>query len=517
MNHWLVREFFPIRASCHWWYRLTLVVCVTSLQACLLGPDYHKPDSSVPQNWDTMTMQGETTGLLVTVESVPEVSWWQMFENEELNHLIEQALERNHDLRQAGFRVLEARALAQGAGAGLYPNLSVNGSYVRVRRSETFLVSPTSGTAPGFAPPGANFNLWNASLDLRWELDLWGRIRRSQEAFSAEAFASEMNRRAIVLSLISEVGQGYFRLREFDEQLEIAKHNLALQQDSLSIIQARADAGLISDLDVKRAEILVSETAAQVPELRRLRSVQQHQLELLSGVQPNTLALEVKSLRHVVVQPIIPIGLPADLLQRRPDILEVEENLKAANARIGEARAHFFPTMALTGTGGFQTSEFDQWFHWASRNLSVGPSVSLPIFEGYTNVARLEVAETRYHQMLEQYKHTILNAFREVADVLSALQTRQEQLVHQHRQVQASQDARELAEIRYRQGLVTYLDVLDAQRVVLSAELNLVKTQRARLTDMVTLFKAVGGGWEQEPIPIMPSSTPVALFGGQRP
>ena len=319
-----------------------------------------------------------------------------------------------------------------------------------------------------------------------------------KKRFPAEVFASDMNRRGIALSLISDVGQGYFRLRELDEQLEIATHNLELQQDSLAIIKARAEAGLVSDLDVKRAEILVSETAAQVPELRRLRAVQQHQLEWLVGGQPNTLVLEHKLLKAVVVQPTIPIGLPADLLQRRPDIVEVEANLKAANARIGEARAYFFPTVAITGTGGFQTSEFDQWFKWASRNLSVGPSVSLPIFEGYTNIARLEVARSRYQQLLEQYKHTILNAFREVADVLTALQTRQEQLIHQERRVQVSQEARELAEIRYRQGLVTYLDVLDAQRTVLSAELQLVQTQRARLTDMVTLFKAIGGGWEQE-------------------
>lgn len=477
---------------------LAIVSILCGFQGCLLGPDFQRPESAVPSNWKGMTLAGDSSHLPVSIANVPEVSWWQVFQNEELNQLIEQALERNHDLRQAGFRVLEARALAQGAGAGLYPNVSLDGTYTRIRRSETILVAPTGGSASGFAPPGANFDIWNAAVDLRWELDLWGRIRRSQEAFSAEAFASDMNRRAIALSLISEVGQGYFRLRELDEQLEIATRNLALQQDSLSIIQARAEAGLVSDLDVKRAVILVSETAAQLPELRRVRSVQQHQLELLSGVQPNTLALETKPLRNVVVQPTIPIGLPADLLQRRPDILEVEENLKAANARIGEARGYFFPTVALTGTGGFQTSEFDQWFKWASRNLSVGPSVSLPIFEGYTNIARLDVAEARYQQMLEQYRQTVLNAFREVADVLSALQTRQEQLVHQSHQVQAAQDARELAEIRYRQGLVTYLDVLDAQRIVLSAELNLVQTQRARLTDMVTLFKAVGGGWEEE-------------------
>ncbi len=495
MNHRMVYGPFSIRG---WGWRFAMVVLIGGLQACLLGPKYQTPDSSISENWNTMTMTGDVSGLSVSVGSVPEVSWWQVFQNEELNHLIEQALERNHDLRQAGFRVLEARAIAQGAGAGLYPNVSVNGAYTRIRRSETILAAPTGGSAEGFAPPGAKFDLWNAALDLRWELDLWGRLRRSQEAFSAEAFASAENRRGIALSLISDVGQGYFILRELDEQLDIARHNLALQQDSLSIIQAKADAGLVSDLDVKRAEILVSETAAQIPELRRLRSVQQHQLEWLTGAQPNTLAIGIKPLRAVVVQPTIPIGLPADLLQRRPDIVEVEENLKAANARIGEARAYFFPTVALTGTGGFQTSEFDQWFNWASRNLSVGPSVSLPIFEGYTNMARLEVAESQYQQMLEQYKHTILNAFREVADVLTALQTRQEQLIHQQQRVASSQDARDLAEIRYRQGLVTYLDVLDAQRTVLSAELELVQTQRARLTDMVTLFKAIGGGWENE-------------------
>ncbi len=498
MKFLLTQRYGLVQQPVDWIFHLLIVAMIASLPACLMGPDYQVPDSRTPQNWDAMTITGTTSDLSVSVGSVPEAAWWQVFQNEELNHLIEHALERNHDVRQAGLRVLEARALAQGAGAGLYPNMSLDGNYTRVRRSETILAAPAGVSPEGFAPPGANFDIWNTALDLRWELDLWGRIRRSQEAFTAEAFASEMNRRGIALSLMSDVAQGYFRLRELDEQLEIAIRNLALQQDSLSIIKARAEAGLVSDLDVKRAEILVSETAAQVPELRRLRAVQQHQLEWLSGAQPNTLAFETKPLRTVVVQPSIPIGLPADLLQRRPDIVEVEENLKAANARIGEARAYFFPTVAITGTGGFQTSEFSQWFNWASRNFSVGPSVSLPIFEGYTNKARLEVAESRYQQMLEQYQHTILNAFREVADVLSALQTRHEQLVHQQHQVQAAQDARELAEIRYRQGLVTYLDVLDAQRTVLSAELQLVQTQRARLNDMVTLFKAIGGGWEDE-------------------
>jgi multidrug efflux system outer membrane protein len=199
-----------------------------------------------------------------------------------------------------------------------------------------------------------------------------------------------------------------------------------------------------------------------------------------------------------VAQPTIPVGLPSDLLQRRPDILEKEETLKAANARIGEARAYFFPSVAITGTGGFLTSEFDQWFKWASRNMTIGPSVTLPIFEGYTNLARLEVAENRYQQMLEDYHQTILNAFREVADILVALQTREEQLASQRQRVAASRESLDLADIRYRKGLVTYIDVLDAQRIVLAAELEVVQTERARLTNMVSLFKALGGGWQSE-------------------
>jgi len=469
-----------------------------TLQGCLVGPDYQQPDLKVPENWNNMTLEGNASGLTIAVGNVPETNWWRAFGNDELNFLIEEALDRNHDLRQAGFRVLEARAIAYGSGAGLYPNLSLNGDYSRIRRSETILVAPTGGTPQGFAPPGANFDIWRSVIDLRWELDLWGRIRRGQEAFSAEALASEMNRRGILLSLVSEVGQTYFRLRALDEQVEIAERNLASQQDSLSIIRTRAQAGLVSDLDVKREEALVAETASQIPELRRQRAVQLHQLEVLSGANPGTRVLFPKPLRSVVVQPTIPVGLPSDLLQRRPDILEKEETLKAANARIGEARAYFFPSVAITGNGGFLTSEFNQWFNWASRNMTIGPSVTLPIFEGYTNMARLEVAENRYQQMLEDYHQTILNAFREVADILVALQTREEQLASQRQHVAAARESLDLADIRYRKGLVSYIDVLDAQRIVLGAELEVVQTERARLTDMVALFKAVGGGWESE-------------------
>ncbi len=475
----------------------TIILVLGTFTGCLMGPDYQQPESVVPGGWDGLTLKGDSTSLPVTVAKAPEVTWWEAFQNDELNGLIEQALAHNHDVREASFRVLEARALAVGAGAALYPQVSLDGSYTRIRRSENILVAPVDATPQGFAPPGADFDVWNAAIDLRWELDLWGRIRRNQEAFAAEASASAMEQRGIALSLISQVGQAYFRLRELDEQLEIARHNLLLQKDSLSITSHRAQAGLVSDLDVKRAEILVAQTASQIPELRRQRAVQEHQLAVLVGKSPEEFSLPSLSLRQVIQQPTIPIGLPAELLQRRPDILEVEDTLKAANARIGEARAYFFPTVAITGTGGFQSSEFDEWFSWASRNLSIGPSVTLPIFEGYTNIARLEVAESRYQQMLERYRQTILTAFREVADILVALETRKTQIAFQREEVHVAHEARDLADIRYRQGLVTYLDVLEAQRTVLDAELTLVQTERARLTDMVSLYKAVGGGWDE--------------------
>ena len=475
-------------------------VCLLTfnLSGCLLGPDYQQPDIDVPEAWQSVAIPGAEASSPLSSAALPDVNWWERFNNEELSSLISLALRKSHDIKEASLRVLEGRALTTASGAGLYPQVNVNGSYSRNRRSETILVNPTGGSPEGFAPPGANFDVWNALLDLRWELDLWGRIRRGMEAVEADADALEMERRGIVLSLISDVGDSYFRLRELDEQIEIAEKNLALRQDSFNLLKNRAEAGLISDLDVKRAEMLVAESAVQIPELHRQRIVRAHHLEVLTGSNPNTLVFSRRSLGKVLSQPMIPVGLPSDLLTRRPDIVQVEQMLIAANARIGEARAYFFPSLSITGNGGFQSSEFDQWFNWASRSMSIGPSMTLPIFLGKTNVARLEIAEVRYEQMLQRYHQTILNAFREVSDLLVALQTRREQLQHQGIQVAAAKEAHELAEIRYQKGLVTYLDVLDAQRSVLNAEQSLVATKRARLTEIVALYKAVGGGWAEE-------------------
>ncbi|MDH5253966.1 MAG: efflux transporter outer membrane subunit, partial [Nitrospira sp.] len=242
------------------------------------------------------------------------------------------------------------------------------------------------------------------------------------------------------------------------------------------------------------------EAAGLIPDLTRLRAMECHRLEVLTGMSPGSLNLPSKPLRTVVVQPDIPVGLPSQLLERRPDILQAEATLVASNARIGQARAFFFPALTITGQGGLQSADFAKWFTGNSLNYSIGPSVTLPIFQGGTNLARLDQAESQYQQMLENYRQTILQAFREVADLLVSLSSRGEQLTHQRRQLAAAQAAAQFAQVRYRNGMVNYLDVLDAQRTVLTAETQLAITERARLTEMVSLFKALGGGW-------VPSST----------
>lgn len=475
----------------------SLIAAGCLLYGCMQGKDYQRPPVEVPGSWSHIT---PTDGPSVSPDRLPEIEWWKTFQNDELSGLIEQALRQNHDIKRAMARVMEGRASVISATAGLYPQLNLSSSYTNLAISKNTLagLGLATGQQPSpkvFATPGTTFDLWNGSMDLRWEVDFWGRVRRGREAAEADAQAIVEDARAVSLSLIADVGQSYFRIRELDEQLDIATRTLAVRKESLEIVQTRAAVGLASDLDVKRTEVLVAEAAGLIPDLERIRAVESHRLEVLTGQSIGSLDLQCKPLRSVVVQPDIPIGLPSQLLERRPDILQAEATLAASNARIGQARAYFFPTLFITGQGGLQSAEFTNWFTGNSFNYSIGPSITLPIFQGGTNLARLDQAESRYQQMLETYHQTILQAFREVADLLTSLNARKEQLARQRKQLSAAQDAVRLAEIRYRSGLVNYLDVLDAQRTALAAETQMVLTERARLTDMVDLFKALGGGW----------------------
>ncbi|ULA64822.1 MAG: putative Outer membrane protein OprM [Nitrospira sp.] len=486
---------------------LALASIALTLAGCVQGQNYERPTIDVPNKWSQIAAADPAQ---FPADQQPDAEWWRAFGNDELTGLIERALQQNHDVKRAVARVLEGRAAVMSAAAGLYPQVNLQGSYSSLSVSKNTLagLGLARGGQPGpqvFATPGSTFNLWSGSMDLRWELDFWGRIRRGEEAALAEVGANEQDARAIALSLIGDLGQSYFRIRELDEQLEIARRTLAVRQESLEIIKTRAAAGLASDLDVARTDVLVAEAAGSIPDLTRSRALELHRLEVLTGSAPGSLALSEKTLNAAVTHPEIPVGLPSQLLERRPDILQSEATLIAANARIGQARAYFFPTLSITGQGGLQSAEFANWFSGNSWNYSIGPSITLPIFLGGTNVARLDQAESRYRQMLESYQQTILQAFREVADLLVSLHTRAEQLARQREQLTAAQSAMTLATVRYRKGLVNYLDVLDAQRSVLTAETQVVLTERARLTDMVSLFKALGGGWSKPATATSPS------------
>jgi multidrug efflux system outer membrane protein len=481
--------------------RLAMMLVILLLSSCVQGQDYRRPSVDVPDNWSRMTNIADTS---IASDRQPETEWWKTFQNDELSGLIERALQQNHDVKRALARVLEGRAFVMSAAAGLYPQMNLSSSYSNIAVSKNTLagLGLATGRQPGsqvFASPGTSFDLWNSALDLRWEMDFWGRIRRGREAAVADAQAIEQDARAVALTLISDVGQSYFRIRELDEQRDIATRALTVRQEYLEIIQKRASVGLASDFDVKRTEVLVAEAAGLIPDLARTRTVELHRLEVLTGMSPGSLSLHSKALRAIVIQPDIPVGLPSQLLERRPDILQAESTLVASNARIGQARAYFFPTLSITGQGGLQSVEFSNWFTGNSSNYSIGPSIILPIFQGGTNLARLDSAESRHVQMLESYQQTILQAFREVADLLTSLSARADQLARQREQLSAAQESVRLADVRYRKGLVTYLDVLDAQRTALAAETQLVLTERTRLTDMVSLFKALGGGWAMQP------------------
>jgi NodT family efflux transporter outer membrane factor (OMF) lipoprotein len=383
-----------------------------ALCACVQGHDYRRPAIETPTNWSEIT----PVPAVVSADRRPEVAWWEAFQNAELSELIQRALEQNHDIKQAIARILEGRASILSATAGLFPHLSLSGAYTNIAVSKNTLGG--LGLATGqrlrpqiFATPGNVFDLWNGALDLRWEIDFWGRIRRGREAAEADTKAIEQDARAVALSLVSDVGQSYFHLRALDEQINLAMRTLTVRQESLDIVTKLATAGLASELDVKRTEVLVAEAAGIIPDLTRLRSIELHRLAVLTGMTPGSLELPSKLLRAVVVQPTIPVGLPSHLLERRPDILRAEATLVASNARIGQARAYFFPTLTITGQGGIQSTDFAKWFTGNSMNYSIGPSVTLPIFQGRTNLARLDQARSQYQQLLESYRQTILQAF----------------------------------------------------------------------------------------------------------
>ncbi len=458
---------------------LSMFVVPLLLAACAMGPNYHR---ATPEEVDAFRM-AETPADMPSLANLP---WWELLHDERLQEMIRIALTENRDLQRAVATVEEFQARALIAKAEWLPDIMMSGSAPAFGRKTIFLF-------PGFASP---FNYYLQG-NLNWELDVWGRIRRTNEAALADLLAREENRRAIVLQLVSGVAEAYFTVLQFDAQLEIAKRTLESWEESVRIAQARLKQGMTSRLDTDQFEAERAHAAARAAELERDMVQAENHLSVLMGRKPFAIA-RGKPITEQLMPPEVPAGLPSELLQRRPDLLQAEGAVAAATARIGVAKAERFPKISLTGLLGAAHPQLSQLFTDPSSFATAGAGVISPLLNSEILGFQQEAIEAQAKQAQAQYEQTILTAFREVEDALVAVRTARTQTEAQRQQVTALQSALHLAELRYKGGLANYLDVLVARRNLFDAELALTGTRRLHLVSVVQLYKALGGGWSPE-------------------
>lgn len=455
--------------------RLALVGISGLLAACAVGPDYSRPDIPRP---GAFRMAKETTDL----PALADMPWWELYQDEALQKLIRISLEENKDLERVVATVEEFAARLFIARTDFIPQMTATGNFPVARGGGIRF--------PGFSNP---FNYYLQG-NLAWEIDVWGRIRRSNEAARGDLLAREENRRALVLQLVGGVAQAYFDLRQFDLQLEIAERTLKAWDESVRISQARHRQGLIHGLDVEQFQAERENAAARIADLKRQIIQKENELSLLLGRSPEQIP-RGRSLTAQVMPPVVPAGLPSELLQRRPDIIQAEQQLAAATARIGAAKADRFPKISLTALLGTANPSVSKLFAPGGDFEVFGPTFTGPLLNAVSLGFQQDAAEAQARQAVAQYKQVILTAFKEVEDALVGVAMTREQAGAQERQVNALNAALRRANLRYKGGLASYLDVLIAQRNLFDAELALATTRRSYLTSVVQLYKALGGGW----------------------
>jgi outer membrane protein, multidrug efflux system len=459
------------------------------LGGCLVGPDYKRPEATrIPAAY-----AGSTNGWKVSEPRahIPKGSWWEMFQDPELNRLETEAAAANQQLKAAFARLEQARAITDVSRAGLFPHIVLSGTVTRQRDSAN-QPSTLTGAAIGH---GSTFNDFTVPFILSYELDLWGRVRRSVESARAQEQASADDLATIRLFTEAEVAADYLTLRSLDAEYAIVQASVEVFRKSLDLTRNRRATGIVSDLDVAQAESVFRTARAQLSAIALQRARFQHALAVLTG-QPAS-SFEVPDRVLDIAPPIIPPDLPSELLERRPDIASVERHMAAANAGIGVAKAAFFPTVRLNGLAGFESVGVDTLFDWQSRIWSIGPSLTLPIFQGGELRARLRLAKAAYNETVANYRQTVLTAFAEVEDNLSAQNLLASQYDEQINALRAANRQLEIANERYRDGLVTYLEVATAQNNSLSLERTTVQLRGQQLVAAVTLVKALGGGWHE--------------------
>ena len=462
----------------------SIIVLLLFFSACTVGPNYERPGVAVPSAWKEAQQRD------IETQSAELTRWWTAFNDPLLDSLVERAVKSNLDLRIAEGRIREARAARGFTAADLWPTVDVSGAYSRSRTSQNTLSSSSHG--------GGNLerSLFETGLDAGWEIDLFGGTRRKVEAADATLEASVEDRRDLLVTLLGDVARNYISLRGFQSRLAVARANLKAQRETLELTQVRFQAGLVSDLDVAQAEVQVNTTAAEIPILESFLKQAAYQLDVLLGLQPGSLWNELVQEAPVpTLPPKILIGLPSELLRRRPDIRRVERQLAAATAQIGAATADLFPKFSLTGVFGLQSISAGDWFTGGSRFWSVGPTIRWPIFDAGKIRATIEVRNAQQEQALGRYEKTVLTAFQEVESSLVAYAQEQARYRSLVEAVAANRRAAVMANELYLRGLNDFLNVLVTQRSLYSLENDLAQSEATLELNLVTLYKALGGGW----------------------
>jgi outer membrane protein, multidrug efflux system len=468
---------------------LCAAVTLWSFAASAADPKSKTPDVPTPQNWQSAVPWQTATPL----DSLPKNKWWKVFSDGELDQYEERAMANNQTLRAATARLAEARAFARVTSSGLYPELDAG---VNAQRQRLSANRPANGAT--ITPSAITQNVFSIPFTLSYEVDLFGRVRRSLEAANASLQASAADLENVRLLVSAELAADYFQLRELDAEMAVVQKAIDFEKAGLELVEKRHQGGAVSGLDVAQQQTVLDSSYTQLALLQQQRAQFQHALAVLQGMPAPEFAAPVRALN--TQPPAVPVGLPSELLQRRPDIATAERQVAAANAQVGVAKSAFYPSIFLSGGAGFQSSDIVKLLNGPSAVWSLGLSALEPVIAGGRNRARLEGAKATYDEDVANYRETVLTAFQQVEDALSGLNALSTASESQLRAVSDAGRSLTLANARYTGGLVTYLDVITAQEQVLTNERLATQIQGQRLVTSVLLVKALGGGWDSSSI-----------------
>ena len=452
------------------------------IAGCSVGPNYHRPSVQSPTTYRDLS---ESPQVQAQAASYADLPWWQVFQDPQLQELIRTALKQNYDLQLATERINAGRAQLAVTRSSLFPQVNSNGDFSGGKDHNSQLKS----------------NFLTLTADAAFQLDFFGKLRRATEAARAELLATEDARQVVILTLVSDVASDYFALLQLDLQLQITRETVKSQEDSVKLTNLRVEHGVATRLDVLQAQQVLDSANAQIPDLERRIAQEENAISILLGNYPQSVT-RGRPLVEQTLPPEVPPGMPSSLIERRPDIREAEQNLVAANAEIGVAKAQFFPQIALTGSGGGsfgRSSAFSSLISSQVGIWSYGAQVSQPIFTGGALRGNLRVAKSQNQQALISYRQTIQRAFGDVSDALIGYEKFHQVRVRQEDTVKDLQESVRLSEMRYKGGTTTYLEVLDGQRSLFSAELTLAEARGTEYQSLVQLYRALGGGWQQQP------------------